>query len=180
MKLIKTPVPPMFEQAIGYEGKCRYVGFYWSHDDLVYEDGLVIMLGAHTPAWNIITTHRLMAFYSAALNFGSPYHEAVHWLVLDRHMRHFYAAPTQEARALLFNQHSGNGQQYRFNLDDVLDSIDQSIERPEVEYGQKYEREKEEQGNCRRAATYDLSRWLEDTSNPARSILRLVRSTKRS
>lgn len=170
----------MIEQAISYEGRSRYVGFYWSRQghDLVYEDGAVIMVGAHTPAWNILTTHRLMAPYAASLNFGSDYHEAVNWLVLDRHERRFYAVPTQEARALLLNQHSGHGSQYGFNLDDVLTSIDQSIERPEAEYGQRHEREDEERENRRRAATYDLSRWLEKMSNPARSLLHLVHSRK--
>lgn len=170
----------MIEKALGYEGRSRYVAFYWSRQgsDLVYEDGLLIMVGAHTPAWNILTNHRLMAPYAASLNFGSDYHEAIHWLVLDRHMRRFYAAPTQEARTLLLDQHSGNNNQNRFDFNEILSSIDQSIERAETQHSQRYDLEKEQRENIRRNATHDMARWLADMSNPAKSILSLAYSRK--
>src|SRR2546428_14092251 len=38
---LMVPVPPMLEQAIGYEGDARFVSFYWTPggDEADYDDG---------------------------------------------------------------------------------------------------------------------------------------------
>ncbi len=181
MNLIKVRVPPMFEQAIGYEGKSRYVAFYWSMhlDQLVYEDGMEIMVGPHLPAWYILVNHKVMTACKSTFNFGSLYHEAVYWLVVDRRERRFYAMGTLEARNLLQQQHYINGVRSFPPID--MDEIRENLNIAEEQVGVVNSRSSQDtdiKEEARRRATQDMLRWLEDCTNPAKSILRLVHTRK--
>lgn len=172
----------MFEQAIGYEGRSRYVAFYWSMqaNNLVYEDGVEVMIGPHLPAWHILVHHRLMSSCTVTYNFGSSYHEAVYWLVLDRHDRRFYAMKTLEARNLLQKQHFSDSARSFPSMDmqEILDSLDNATEQVGVTNSYSSKQDADIKEESRRRATQDMLRWLEDCTNPAKSIIRLVYSKK--
>lgn len=181
MKRLNILAPPMFERAIGYEGNCRFIGLYWSRaaDTVICEDGIEIIVGGHVPAWNTITTHRLMLSYSSTYQLGSEYMDARHWLLLDRAERRFYLAKPSDAKQKLLEQHALTGKRPVMDLDEVLMSLEEASERlkatptpDDIEYREWKETE-------RRNATYEMHRWLEDSCNPVSTrFLRLVRLPK--
>jgi hypothetical protein len=86
------PVPPGFEQAMGYPGDRKWVAFFWTPfgDELEYDDGH----SAGTidwPACWAFTRHRLVRPLIRGYDFGSSENEAARWLLLDRQARRFYA-----------------------------------------------------------------------------------------
>lgn len=88
------PVPPGFEQVMGYPGNRKWVAFFWSPfgDELEFDDG-------HSsgtidwPGWLAFIQHRLVRPLIQGYDFGSSESEARHWLLLDRQARQFYAGP---------------------------------------------------------------------------------------
>lgn len=176
-KPLNVPVPPMFEKAIGYTGRARWVAFYWSREGqtVVWEDGVEICIGAFTTAWHIFTHHRLVSHYTSAFNFGNPYCEARYWLVLDREQRRFHAMPVQQARTMLVAQH-GQRQDLLFgadSLDDLLDNLERAYER-QRDHGLPDQPERDAQ--CR-VHTEVMMRWLEGRARPS-GHLRLVHNRR--
>jgi hypothetical protein len=85
------PVPPGFEQVMGYPGNRKWVAFYWMPfgDELEFDDGH----SAGTidwPGWLAFVRHRLVWPLIKAYDFGSSESGAIHWLLLDRQARQFY------------------------------------------------------------------------------------------
>jgi hypothetical protein len=100
---LDLPVPPGFEQALGYQGGMQLVAFYWipGGDELVFDDGLSSATGDY-PAWLLWTRHPSVAPALQGFNFGSSDEEATHWLMLDRERSRFYAgSPGAVTHALL-------------------------------------------------------------------------------
>lgn len=89
--VLVLPVPPGFEQVMGYPGNRKWVAFYWTPfgDELEFDDGH----SAGTidwPGWLAFVRHRLVWPLIKAYDFGSSESEARHWLLLDRQARQFY------------------------------------------------------------------------------------------
>jgi len=105
LTLLKAPVPPMLEKAIGYHGEARFVSFHWTPGggEADYDDGQ----RAGTGEWQGYlayvqhpTVHLLLAQY----DLGSSDSEAQHTLILDRQERKLYVASVKDARTFLAQQ----------------------------------------------------------------------------
>lgn len=98
-------VPPMLEEALGYNGSARLVAFYREPvgDEARFDDG-VVSADAEGPAYLSFVRHPRIVPQLAAYDLGTSEHEACHWLVLDREARVLYALPAREAAALLYQQ----------------------------------------------------------------------------
>src|SRR5581483_6855994 len=98
MLTLHVPVPPMLEQALGYEGSATWVSFYWepAGDEAMYDDGRVSGTG-EWDAFLVYTRHRRGAPSLAPYNLGSSDAPAHHRLVLQRQTRTLYIAPASEA-----------------------------------------------------------------------------------
>jgi len=131
---LPIPVPPQFEEALGYEGDARWVGFYWepAGDEAMYDDGQASgdtnwtgylayvdhpAVAPHLmrPCWqcrgrgttNDLENEPCENCYGAGvlpLNLGSSDFEADCWLVVDRQERRAYVAPVGVAEAFLLGQ----------------------------------------------------------------------------
>jgi hypothetical protein len=104
---LAAPVPPMLEQALGYdhEHPTTWVSFYWepAGDELLYDDGRRSGDG-EWHAWLLYIHHRVVAPHLVRYDLGSSDAPARHRLVLDRRARRLYAAPAREAAATCFAQ----------------------------------------------------------------------------
>jgi len=105
LTLLKVPVPPMLEKAIGYHGEARFVSFHWTPggDEADYDDGQRAGTGEWQGYLAYIqhpTVHPLLAHY----DLGSSDSEAHHSLILDRQERKLYVASVKEARKFLAQQ----------------------------------------------------------------------------
>lgn len=94
---IDVECPPMLAEALGYEGRLRYVAFWRSPagDTLRYADGQAQGEGT-LAAWLTFAEHpgvwpRLLGY-----GFGSATAPATHWLLVDRH-EHRLAAGVPKA-----------------------------------------------------------------------------------
>ena len=103
---LDAPVPPMLEDAIGYDGPARWVAFYWQSagDECCWDDGRASLTGANWGAYLAYTQHRAVWPHLALYDFGSSDEPARHWLVLDRETRQLYAAPWDVAAVTLRRQ----------------------------------------------------------------------------
>lgn len=96
------PVPPAFEQVMGYPGNRKWVAFFWTPfgDELEFNDG-------HSsgtidwPGWLAFVRHRLVLPLIKAYDFGASDSEAVHWLLLDRQARQFFVGEKRAVRDFL-------------------------------------------------------------------------------
>lgn len=88
---LNIPVPPMLEEALGYQGKARWVVFYWTPcgDELRYNDGTTEADGSWH-AWLAFKRHPCIAPHLEPYHLGSSEEEARHWLLLDRESRTLY------------------------------------------------------------------------------------------
>lgn len=100
-------VPPMLEQALGYDHEIdsRLVAFYWtpSGDELMYDDGQRAGDG-EWHAWLLFVHHRAVAPHLIGRQLGNSDEPAREWLILDRRARRVYIAPAAQARAHLHEQ----------------------------------------------------------------------------
>jgi len=99
---LPVPVPPMLEQAIGYEGQARLVAFYWipSGDEVYFDDGHV----GSTGEWDAYLTfmrHPVIAPALQGHNLGDSETEADEWMILDRIARCLFVAPKRTAERWL-------------------------------------------------------------------------------
>ena len=131
---LKVPVPPNLEEALGYDGKARYVAFYWepAGDEAMFDDGristeadwraLLIYLRHPTTeplfvlsCWECQgrgTTNQLEnepcptcgGAGVLPFNIGNSEQEADYWLILDRQERKLYTAPVATACRFLQKQ----------------------------------------------------------------------------
>jgi len=101
-----APVPPMLEEAIGYEGTARLVAFYWEPggDEAAYHDGRRGLVGANWHAYLTYTRHAAVAPHLAGYAPGNADEPARHWLVLDRAARVLYVGLVTDARRALSAQ----------------------------------------------------------------------------
>lgn len=96
------PVPPEFEQVMGYPGNRKWVAFFWTPygDELEFDDGhssgTIDWVG-----WLAFVRHRLVRPLIMAYDFGSSESEAVHWLLLDRQTRQFYVGEKRTVHGFL-------------------------------------------------------------------------------
>jgi hypothetical protein len=105
MRHLDIPVPPMLEQAIGYDGEGRWVAFYWmpGGDEVIYDDGRFSTDGTWQ-AYLLYVQHATVAPHLAAYNLGNSDQEAEHYLLLDRQERRMYVATIEEAQRVLHDQ----------------------------------------------------------------------------
>jgi hypothetical protein len=101
--LINIPVPPMLEQALGYEGQHRYVAFWWepAGDELAWDDGQSGVVGANWHAWLIYEQHPRVAPHLESYQLGNSDEPARHWLLLDRQERMLYVGTTPDVTRFL-------------------------------------------------------------------------------
>jgi len=99
---LEIPVPPMLEEAIGYDGDDRYVAFYWTPagDAILWDTGWSSATG-QWPAWLIFVRHPRIASALMSYHLGSSDQEATHWLLLDRHERTVSVSPGRDVHAFL-------------------------------------------------------------------------------
>ena len=85
---LTLPVPPMFEDALGYPSDARWVAFYWTPagDELRYDDGTMSAEGSWS-AGHLFVHHPRIAPALQSYQFGSSEEEPTHWLLLDRMAR---------------------------------------------------------------------------------------------
>ena len=104
---LAAPVPPMLEQALGYdhEHPTTWVSFWWepAGDELLYDDGRRSGTGEWHP-WLRYIHHRAVAPHLIGRHLGNSDEPARERLVLDRRARRLYAAPAREAAATCFAQ----------------------------------------------------------------------------
>jgi hypothetical protein len=101
--LINIPVPPMLEQALGYEGQHRYVAFWWepAGDELAWDDGQSGVVGANWHAWLTYVQHHGVAQYLSPYDLGNSDEPAQHWLLLDRQNRALYVGQREHVARFL-------------------------------------------------------------------------------
>lgn len=99
-------VPPMLEEAIGYDGSARFVAFYWmpGGDECMYDDGRLSGTG-NWQAYLAFVHHPRVWPELQPYNLGSSDFEADYWLLLDREEpRRLSIATPKEARQVLREQ----------------------------------------------------------------------------
>jgi len=106
MTLLAAPVPPMLEEALGYDGAARLVAFYWSPDgdECCWNDGRLSVCGANWWAWLAYTQHPTICLHLLPYDLGSSDAPASHWLVLDREARQLHVGPWDVAAAVVSRQ----------------------------------------------------------------------------
>lgn len=106
LTLLAAPVPPMLEEALGYDGTARLVAFYWdpNGDECSWNDGRLSVCGANWWAWLAYTQHPLICLHLLPYDLGSSEAPASHWLVLDREARQLYVGPWDVAAAVVSRQ----------------------------------------------------------------------------
>lgn len=102
---IDLPLPPELTETWGYEGKARYVGFYWSPcgDELVYDDSRSSGTGN---GWAFLAyrRHRAVALLLAGLPLGFSDQDADCMLLIDRERNRASVAPLDSAHDFLAAQ----------------------------------------------------------------------------
>jgi hypothetical protein len=101
---IDVPLVPEFCEAIGYNGKARFVSFRWAYDDLFYDDG---RSSGTAQGWTFqaFARHRAVAPLLDPHDLGSSDHEAPFVLLIDRERNRASIVPRADARAFLAGQH---------------------------------------------------------------------------
>jgi hypothetical protein len=108
---VKAPfrLPPDFLASFGYHGGGRFVALFWepSGDEACYDDGRTYACGCcHN--WLYLDFTRRPAVRAwldgNGVNLGNSDEPATHWLVVDGGSGEVYAAPRQDARAILLRQ----------------------------------------------------------------------------
>jgi hypothetical protein len=96
------PVPPGFEQVMGYPGNRKWVAFFWTPygDELEFDDGYSSGT-IDWPGWLAFVRHRLVRPLIKAYDFGSSDSDPVHCLLLDRQKRQFYVGEKKAVHRFL-------------------------------------------------------------------------------
>ena len=109
--ILKAPfaLPPHFLAAFGYHGGRRFVALFWepSGDEACYDDGRSYACGLSDNWLFLDFVHRpevSLWLDANGINLGSSDESAQHWLLVDGGTGEIYAAPCQEARAVLLRQ----------------------------------------------------------------------------
>ncbi len=101
MTVLPVPVPPMLEEAMGYDGEARLIACYWGGgDEAYYTDGYRSPCGERD-AFLLFIEHPTVAPALDGYDFGSSEDEARHWLLLDRERRQLSVATVAVAQRLL-------------------------------------------------------------------------------
>lgn len=102
---LSMPVPPMLEQALGYNGSARLVAFSCSAsgDEALFDDG-VVSADAERSTYLAFAEHPRVSPQLRASDLNSCEQGTNQWLLLDRDARVLYALPAREAAALLYQQ----------------------------------------------------------------------------
>ena len=102
MQRLDVSVPPMLEEALGYDGSSRWVAFYWTPwgDELVYDDGTTSTDGSWH-AWLTFKRHPCIAPHLEPYRLGNSDEEAKHWLLLDQETRALYVGEREEISRFL-------------------------------------------------------------------------------
>lgn len=87
--LIRAPVPPILEQALGYFGSALYVAFFWSGavSQLQYIDSALESGTGDWAGWCLYSCHPKVRPHLSPFHFGSDRSAAFHWFLLDRTKR---------------------------------------------------------------------------------------------
>jgi hypothetical protein len=98
-------IPDLFEDAFGYPGQARLVGFYLgAGEEAYFYDGRGDMAAGEVDAFLLFVRHRSVAPCLRGFHFGSSEEGARHWLLLDREKRQLTVAPAQLARVMVESQ----------------------------------------------------------------------------
>lgn len=102
--LLPVAVPPMLEQAIGYQGDARLVAFFFdAGDEAYYSDGHVTACG-EWDAYELFVNHPMIAPHLRGYDLGSSEAPPAHYLLLDCESRTLSVAPVALAQRLLREQ----------------------------------------------------------------------------
>jgi hypothetical protein len=160
------PVPPMFERAVGYSGKGRFVAFYWGGcDELCFFDDALDTGAINSIAWQIFREHPFVRLHFLSYDFGSAEFPARHWLLLHRESRRFYVGDPATVESFLEEQAFPDGKPDRpatakttITLDECImlaGNIEEVLEM-ELSPGEMMRRLTEQQAVCS-----ELREWLE-------------------
>ena len=97
--VLPVPVPPMLEEAMGYEGEARLIAWYWG-DEAYATEGYQSACG-EWDAFRLFMEHPTVAPALDGYDFGSSEDEARHWLLLDRERCQLSVATVAVAQRLL-------------------------------------------------------------------------------
>jgi hypothetical protein len=106
MQRLDVPVPPpIFEEALGYDGQATWLGIYWTAmgDEVMITDGRTAFTGNWQP-YLAYRNHKNIYAVLGRHDLGSSDNEATEWLLLDRTSRTFFVASIAEAEEQLKNQ----------------------------------------------------------------------------
>ena len=127
---LPIPVPPMLEEAIGYDGNGRYVAFYWTPggDEVCFDDGRFFSTG-EWDAYLLFTRHRVIAPALSGHNLGDSDTEADEWMILDREARQLSIAPGSRAGRLLAEQwpHEPQGEPVTMTQEEMMQAVMEAL-----------------------------------------------------
>ncbi len=109
--ILKAPfrLPSSFLPAFGYQGGRRFVALFWEPcgDEACYHDGQNYACGS-CDNWLFLDFIRRPDVRrwldENGIHLGSSDETAQHWLIVDASTDNLYAAPRQDARAILLRQ----------------------------------------------------------------------------
>ena len=157
---LDVPVPPRLAETFGYRGDARLVAFYWEPvgDEVMYDDGLSAGTGEWYPFLQFCRHPKVLPEL-AAYDFGNSDEEARHWLVLDRFIQQFYAAPVEVARPVLECQHPPTNPLTPEKLDAIREAFMDAVRQPIKINPDEVRRHMEEQRRAIAAMLKFLDRW---------------------
>lgn len=97
MEKLPIKLPGSFEKALGYDGKMKWVAFYWepAGDEAAYNDGVCSADGNWFGFLKFVEHPGVMP-HLQQYNLGSSDFEAEHWLLADLEDREIWVGPQGE------------------------------------------------------------------------------------
>ena len=197
LEILRIPVPPMLEQALGYDGSARWVAFYWepAGDEVMYDDGRAsgdgdwwawlayvdhpaVGPGLLQKCWRcrgVGTTNQLEnepcevcdGAGLLPLNLGSSDFEADHWLIVDRQERRAHVAPVAAAERFLQEQWPPVPELSPEDAEAVLEAFRKAVEEASRTWTPPTDEEIEASLESKRRLCADLTAWLDDAAGGA-------------
>jgi len=102
MKKLPLRLPDSFEKALGYNGKMKWVAFYWTPDgdEAVYDDGFTFADG-NWHGFLAFIYHPSVAPHLKGYDLGSSESTAKHWLLADLEHRAIWVGDRKEVAQFL-------------------------------------------------------------------------------
>lgn len=191
LEILQIPVPPMLEDALGYDGEARWVAFYWSPagDEAMFDDGRASGDGDWW-GWLAYVDHPAVDAHLwqkcprcdgegttntdpcdvcdgaglLPLNLGSSDFEADQWLVIDRQERRAYAATVAAARRFLWEQWPPPPELSPEEQELVFEAFRKAVAQVNREWTPPSDEELRASSERKRAVCASLTAWLDDAA----------------